>query len=235
MANIKAGIVLSAVLFFSTLAGCSSMNDSASTGLYQTVVSAKGGGGEIYLASSAENIPELRRGTTHRMRLTALGIKPKVRFKGGKPEERTITTGKWIVLSEKNEKGDEIGITISPYDSGEVLRDAFSQELSAAGYKVKLVRVLPNNVARGIDLSRITIDAEQNTGLLETEGDCNVNIRLDLWKHGSRVKSFNYEGLYSDSAIYDRDGLLETLIQGSLQNLMKQAVPDIIREMGDQS
>ena len=223
-------ISVGASLTFLVLTGCATMN-----GVNGTAVTAKAGRGEIYLAVSSVPIPELHAAPAHSMRLTALGERPMVRYKGGNPEERKPASGAWVSVTEKNEKGEKLGLVISPFASDKVLREALGQELKAAGYTVRMVRTLPHDAARGIDVSRISFDAEQTTGLFATAGDCTVTISLDLWKNGSRVKRIDNEAKFSDYALYDRDALPEKMMHGALKNLMEKTLPEISREMGVKS
>jgi hypothetical protein len=55
---------------------------------------------------------------------------------------------------------------------------------------------------------------------------------LELWKNGKKFKKLDYEAQKSDFAIKDRDLLLPNILQNTLQDLMKQAVPDLIKAMG---
>ena len=227
MANRKAGTMVCAALIVSALAGCATLSGSN-----RQDIKAKAGRGEIYLAVGNGPVPALPEKTTRTMRLTALGERPAVRYKGASPEARNQASGVWVPIAEHNQKGETLGIVISPIASHTVLRDALEQALETAGYTVRVVRKLPTNVARGIDVSRISFEAEQTEGLVSTEGDCTVKVSLNFWRNNARVKRGEYTAHYSDFALSDRDGLPETLILGSLQKLMKQAVPDIIREMG---
>ena len=44
-------------------------------------------------------------------------------------------------------------------------------------------------------------------------------------------KKIDYESRYSDFAVKDRESLLPDILQNTMQDLMKRAVPDLIKEL----
>lgn len=216
-------------LLFSIVAGCATTDQKLSR-QYQPVVNATGGSGELYLAVTDEEPMVTGRSGELGMRRKETGGMPRVGERGGKPKVRK-GAGKWAVVTVKNGSGKKLGMIVTPLASDELLRDALRQELTAAGYTVRRVNTLPKDAGKGISLSRVSIDMEQVTGLLEVEGTCKVNISLDLWRNGARVKKLDYEASYSDFAINDRDQILQASLQQTTQNVMKQAIPDIIETL----
>jgi hypothetical protein len=76
------------------------------------------------------------------------------------------------------------------------------------------------------------LDLEEVSSIIKAEGSSRLIFSLELWKNGKKFKKSNYESRTSDFAIKDRDLLLPAILQNSLQDLMKQAVPDLIKELG---
>ena len=54
---------------------------------------------------------------------------------------------------------------------------------------------------------------------------------VELWKNGRKFRKLDYKSLLSDFAVKDRDLLSPTLLQKSLQEVMKQSVPEIIKAL----
>lgn len=232
MQTCKSAVILYGMLFSVVVAGCATTDQKLSR-QYQPVVNATGGSGELYLAVTDAEPMALSRGNKPRMRLSVSGEKPKARSRGGKPALRKGATAKYVVVTVKNDSGKKLGIIVSSLASDELLRDALREELNAAGYTVRQVNTLPEDAAKGISLSRVYVDAEQVTGLLEVEGTCKVSVSLDLWRNGARVRRLDYVSSYSDSAITDRDQLLQATLQKALQDVMRQAIPEVINTLGD--
>jgi hypothetical protein len=208
--TIHKSVIVCGVIFSLAVAGCAT-TDQKTFHQYQPVVNATGGAGELFLALAGEI--------------------PKVRRKGARPTVRMSVTSKWVVVTEKTDSGKKLGIIVTPLASDKLLGDALTQELNAAGFEMRLVNTLPKDVGKGIYLSSVSVDVERIKGLFDVEGTCNVNMSLDLWRNGAKVKRLSYTASYSDSAVFDQDLLLQTILRESLQTLMKQAVPDIIREL----
>lgn len=223
----KNTIFLFSMLFSIVVAGCATTDQKLSRQQYQPVVSATGGSGELYLAVTDEPIV-LRSDGKPTMRKKETGEKPVVR----KPGVRKGAARKLAVVTVKDGRGKKLGVMVTPIAPDELLQDAFRQELNAAGYTVRLVNALPKGGGKGIAFSHVSMKMEQVSGLLAVEGTCKVNVGLDLRRNGVTVKKLRYEASYSDSAISDRDLLLQATMQKALQDVMKQAIPDIINALG---
>lgn len=226
----KNALILFSVLFFAAVAGCATTDQKLSR-QYQPAVNATGGSGELYLAVTDAAPLVSNRGEMRGVRKKETGERPIVRDRGGKTLARKGFPREFAVVKVKNGKGKKLGIMVSPIAPAELLRDAFRQELNAAGYSVRLVSALPKDAGRGIAFSHVSMEMEQASGLLAVEGSCKVNIGLDLWRNGARVKKLRYEAGYSDSAIIDRDLLLQATLQQALQDVMKQAIPEVIETL----
>ncbi len=188
-------------LFTTFAAGCAT-TDRKVTVLYQPSVYAHGGSGNLYL--------------------TAAGV----HSASGKTGNTQLVIGK-VKDTDGNQTGD-IVTTVTPAD---LILDAFSRELSNAGYKVIRTNTLPGDVPKGISVATTEIKMEDVSSLIKDEGSGRLTVSLELWKNGKKFKKFYYESGYSDSAFKGRDLLLQDILQKALQGLMEKAVPEIIREM----
>jgi hypothetical protein len=169
---------------------------------YAPVVNAVGGGGELYLARSAEPASSEGKGRAS-----------------------------WIVGVMKNNEGERIGDVVTGVPPGELLLHAFAEEFRAAGYAVKTVGAIPSGAA-GINFSRLTIAMEQATSLMKVDARSRVTVVAELWQNGKPVATLDYEAAYADSAVTHRDQLLQFTLEKAVQALMKKAVPEIIGKVG---
>ena len=189
------------VLSFAVLAGCATVDRKVDV-LYQAAAHGSGGTGDLYLASSAS--------------LAGLSRKAAVQ---------------WVVGKVKNKDGEKTGdvlITTAPDD---LVMDAFKQELTAAGYKVMPVDKLPETVAKGVGTTGVTVELDETADFIKSEGVSRLTISVELWKNGRKFRKLEYRSTLSDFALKDRDLLLPALLQKSLQEVMKQAVPEIVRAL----
>ncbi len=189
-------------LFVGMLAGCATTGKKV-TILYQPVVNATGGSGELYLAAAAVS-PE-----------------------AGKPG-----VARWAIGKVKDTEGDPVGDIVTPIPPGDLFLDALKRELTNAGYKVARVNSLPGGVTMGIAVTVANISLDDVTSVLKDEGTARLTMSLELWSNGKAVKRLYYESGFSDFAIKDRDLLMPDILQKALQSLMKQAVPEVIKELG---
>jgi hypothetical protein len=194
--------VMACLIFSAMTAGCATL-DQKVTLLYQPVVKAAHGTGEVYLATAKGDAWE------------------------GKPGAI-----QWVVGKVKEDSSGEVGEIVTPVAPGDLVLDAFNQELTAAGYRIIQVSALPPGVTKGIVITGTTLDLEEVSSIIKAEGSSRLIFSLELWKNGKKFKKSNYESRTSDFAIKDRDLLLPAILQNSLQDLMKQAVPDLIKELG---
>jgi hypothetical protein len=141
-------------------------------------------------------------------------------------------TGKneWIVGRFNNSYGSDgnIILSVSPVN---LLLDAFSRELSNAGYKTVRADTLPQAVGKGIGFTLTEMKLEENSGLLKDEGSATLSVSISLWKNGRNFKKLQLQSAYSDTAFVSREFLMQNILQKALQNLMKEAIPQIVREL----
>ncbi len=177
--------------------------DRKITLLYQPSVFTTGGSGTLYLAAS-----------------------------GARPGSGKAGSVRWVIGKVKNSEGDTVGDVLTAIAPADLVLDAFTQELTKAGYKVIRAKALPGDVAKGVDISGLNLNLVEVSSIMRSEGTSSVTISLELWKNGKKFKRLDYQTGYSDYAIKDRELLLPETLQKALQNLMEQAVPEIIKNMG---
>ena len=191
------------LLFPILCAGCATTDRKVNV-LYQPVTVATGMRGDIYLTSSGRETP--------------LGGRAAVQ---------------WLVGTVKNREGEKSGNVVTGRSPVDQVMDAFKQELAAAGFTVLSVAKLPAHAAGGVDITAATMELDENFDLVKSDATSRLSIALELWKNGQKVRKLDYRSTLSDFAIKDRDLLLPKLLQKSLQEIMKQAVPEIANILGE--
>ena len=229
MSIYRANAVL-CIIFLLSVAGCAT-TDQKSLLQKQPGAEAVGGREDIYLSVTAGKPIVHDSVKKPIMRYSMTGEKPRVRTVKSSFQDRESINEKWVVVTERSEDGKELGITVTPLVPSDLLRDALREELSAAGYTVRLVNKLPKNVGKGIILTHVSVDVDQVSGLLAVDGSCRLRIGMDLWRNGARLKKIANEFSYSDSAMTERDRLLPDMLNSVIQIAMKQSIPEITKEL----
>ena len=194
--SVAACLILSAMV-----AGCASLDQNV-TLLYQPVVKAAHGTGDVYLATAKGEAWE------------------------GKPGAIQWVVGK--VEDSRSGREGEILTSVSP---GDLVLDALKQELTAAGYRTIWVSTLPPEATKGIVITRTDLTLDEESSIIKADGSSRLTTSLELRKNGKKFKKIDYESRNSDLAVRDRDLLLPNILQNTMQDLMKQAVPDLIKEL----
>ncbi len=190
------------IALMALLAGCATYDQSV-TMLYHPVANATGGSGELYL--------------------TAAGTGPATANPGNI---------KWIIGKVKYVDWRQSGDVVSRVSPNDMVLDALSRELSIAGYRVRPVNSLPGD-GKGVVVTMTDINVDEDSSIIKDEASCRMSVSFELWKNGNKVRKLDYQSKFSDEAIRGRDMLfLQTVLQNALQDVMKQAVPEIVRQMG---
>ena len=234
MATNKVVFNICGMLFLSALAGCASVDQNLSLHKKGDFI-AKKEQRVIYLAIANDALKDLSRVIKPEMRLSMTGKRPKVRANGGASANLEDVAGKWVVITEKNERGQKLGVTLMPLPLDKLIMGELEKELKAKGYAVIPVNTLPTNVEKGIAISAMSVDTEQVTDLLEVEGRCTVKVCLRMWLKGSRVKQLNYEAGLSDASLFNKKGLAIKMVHATLHTLIIKALPDIVKELGSKT
>lgn len=134
---------------------------------------------------------------------------------------------KWVLGKVTDNENNQIDNIYSSRSSAEILQTALTLELSRAGYKV-IQDVKPTSTAvRAIHLSRIDIELDQISELVDIKAKCKVVVGMDVFKAGQLVKRLQYESKSSITDIKGRDMLAKSVLKDALQSVMLQAVPEV--------
>ena len=168
---------------------------------YTPFVNATGGTGELYLVQDAA--PQVNQ--------KALWIIGEVNGRDGVKEHDLV-------------------ITSMPAD---LIAGMLADELTSAGYLVKQAKTMPEKPAKVVRLSSVKLSLAENLGPFNFKLDATSSLALgiELWNNGNRLQSFDYKASYSDSDIRDGDQLGSLILRNSIRDVMKQAVPDIVKTL----
>ncbi|WP_223912351.1 hypothetical protein [Geobacter sp. AOG1] len=147
---------------------------------------------------------------------------------GGKEGD---ASAQWVIGRVKNGDGETIGTIVSSLSPEDLLRDAFNQEFTTAGYTVTQVSKLPQDVHRGIAVSKISLAFEDEWSLPRDKASAILDVAVEIWKDGRKIRLLSYESRVSDVAFRDRKLLAQQLLEKGLHEIMRQAVPEIVTSL----
>ncbi len=166
--------------------------------VYAPSVEARGGSGELFLKSA---------------RCDASGSGSDIRF---------------VIGKRKNAEGEVTGEIVSRLSAEDMVLDALKRELTVAGYKIACGPALPPGIAKGVDLAEIRVELEEVAGVSKIEVTGKVQIALEIWKAGNKVRRIGYQSKITDFAVLERSHLPRMVIEQGLHEVMRQATPEIV-------
>jgi hypothetical protein len=75
------------------------------------------------------------------------------------------------------------------------------------------------------------VNIDQVSKIPQLDAACTVSVSLTVLKNGTPVRKLHYEAKGSDLSIKDRDRLAETMLRSTMQDVMRQAIPDIVANL----
>ena len=150
-----------------------------------------------------------------------------------RPNREKVIPQKITLVNVKNNFRKTIARRVISVYAGDILIDALRQELKAAGYTVRLVHKLPKNAGNGIDVTSVYVDLEETSGLLTSTGTCNLQIKFEIWRKGTKLNSHDYASTDSNYSFFDEQHLFVDLMNLSSQKIMGLAGPDILNDLSE--
>lgn len=138
---------------------------------------------------------------------------------------------RWVLGQIKDSEGVASGDIISSIRPQDVIADAFKQELVAAGYHVSSAKKVDKYTGKGVVITNTSVQLDEVPSITRLESSCTILLNLELWKSGAVVKRFEYRSRFSDIAVVDRELLPRSLFQKAIQEIMHQALPDILQNL----
>lgn len=133
----------------------------------------------------------------------------------------------WVIGKVTGTDSRTIDDLSSPRSPAEIIQAALVQEFKKAGYTAIPAGKHPAAEQRVIDLTKTEIELEQISALGNIKATCRVVMGVDVTRNGQLIKRVQYESTSSRTDIRDRDMLAGNVLEGALQSIMLQAVPEL--------
>ncbi len=139
----------------------------------------------------------------------------------------------WVIGAVKDADGEKANDLVVATMPADLISGILADELTAAGYLVKQTKSMPEQPAKVVRLSSVKLSLEENLSPLnfKLDGKGGVSVGLELWNRGARLQSFDYRASSSDADFKDGDLLGALILKNSIRDVMKQAVPDIVKSL----
>lgn len=137
--------------------------------------------------------------------------------------------GEWIIGSLNNVYGVHQADLLSDRSPGEWISQALLHELRQAGYSAIQVSILPASAERGILVTDINLLFLVNKGTVSTETKHELRFSVSLYRNGMKAKTFTVATRDDRTIpmIASKEDKEKIMLQ-SLQDAMKQIIPDLI-------
>jgi len=112
-----------------------------------------------------------------------------------------------------------------------LVQSALQRELGQTGYAVIPAKKAPDLYSKVVEITEARVVVDQITKVPQVDAVCTISVSLTVMKNGTPVRKLHYEAKGSDLAIKNRDQLAETMLRNTMQDLMKQAIPDIVANL----
>ena len=156
------------------------------------------------------------------------------RFGGGdlylvnaEPQPPTAS-GAWAIGTTKNAENQIIDTLWSGVSPAGLVQNAMGRELDRTGYEVIPQKKAPDLSNKLVEITEAAISVDQVSNISRINASCTIRISLTVMRNGAPVRKLHYEAKGTDLAIKDRDRLAETMLRNTMQDIMRQAVPDIV-------
>ena len=92
---------------------------------------------------------------------------------------------------------------------------------------------MPEKAAKVVRLSMVKMSLNESISFMNFKLDASgaVALTLELWHNGGRLQSFDYRATLSDWDTKDGDLLGSLVLRNAIRDVMKQAVPDIVKSL----
>lgn len=137
-------------------------------------------------------------------------------------------SGAWAIGNTKNAQGVLIDTLWSGVSPAGLVQSALQRELGQTGYQVIPAKKAPDLSNKVVEITEARVNIDQVSKIPQVDAACTVSVSLTVIKNGTPVRKLHYEAKGSDLAIKDRDRLAETMLRTTMQDMMKQAIPDIV-------
>ena len=122
----------------------------------------------------------------------------------------------------------DIVIDTSPADW---LLLAFVEELSAAGYNVKTVALLPPGASEGVLPSILILSAHQSSEVVAVTTQAEVKLEAQLWRNGQLLKTLTASARDQEEGMDRSSEPIRQALEKALQSAMRELLPGIVESL----
>jgi len=140
-------------------------------------------------------------------------------------------SGAWAIGNTKNGDGVLVDTLWSGVSPAGLVQSALQRELGQTGYAVIPAKKAPDLYSKVVEVTEARVVVDQITKVPQVDATCTISVSLTVMKNSTPVRKLHYEAKGSDLAIKNRDQLAETMLRNTMQDLMKQAIPDIVANL----
>lgn len=140
-------------------------------------------------------------------------------------------SGAWAIGNTKNGDGVMVDTLWSGVSPAGLVQSALQRELGQTGYAVIPAQKAPDLYSKVVEITEARVVVDQITKVPQVDATCTISVSLTVMKNGAPVRKLRYEAKSSDLAIKERDRLAETILRNTMQDVMKQAIPDIVANL----
>ena len=140
-------------------------------------------------------------------------------------------SGAWAIGNTKNGDGVMVDTLWSGVSPAGLVQSALQRELGQTGYAVIPAQKAPDLYSKVVEITEARVVVDQITKVPQVDAVCTISVSLTVMKNGAPVRKLRYEAKSSDLAIKERDRLAETILRNTMQDVMRQAIPDIVANL----
>jgi len=140
-------------------------------------------------------------------------------------------SGAWAIGNTKNGDGLMVDTLWSGVSPAGLVQSALQRELGQTGYAVIPAQKAPDLYSKVVEITEARVVVDQITKVPQVDAVCTISVSLTVMKNGAPVRKLRYEAKSSDLAIKERDRLAETILRNTMQDVMRQAIPDIVANL----
>jgi len=140
-------------------------------------------------------------------------------------------SGAWAIGNTKNGDGVMVDTLWSGVSPAGLVQSALQRELGQTGYAVIPAKKAPDLYSKVVEITEARVVVDQITKVPQVDAVCTISVSLTVMKNGAPVRKLRYEAKSSDLAIKERDRLAETILRNTMQDVMRQAIPDIVANL----
>jgi len=132
-----------------------------------------------------------------------------------------LPSGRWAIGKAESE-GTDIVIM---QRAGDWLLSALVQELSAAGYEVRTVAVLPVGAVKGMKPAIATLSANQSSSALILSTVAEMKVVAEISKDGQLVKTVSVQAKDHEEGLDRSSEPIRLALEKTLRALMQELIP----------